>query len=256
MNEKLEGTEERSAASGGFSVKRAAFFAVAVSVFLIVFQPFEISIDSFAKVLILVGVAPLSFLSMFCIHRLPMAAGVVRTITGVLVLVIVNSLYLAIWSETGMYFGLMIKVALVVGLIMIVIGFWSLERTRYQAASDTRAHHQGPQQVVLRGQNEREVLQLESRALLCLSASGNYVDVHYDRNGEPAKTLLRASMSGLVSQLDGVQLLQCHRSYFVNKLAIQRIISKRGRLEIELRLGLRIPVSRTYKDAVLASVSD
>ena len=240
-----------------FGALRAAGFATAITLFLLVFRPFDLSIDSLADVLVVSGIAPLSFVVMYAIHRVPISIGRVRAVVGALFLVAANSAYLVFWSRSGFSVTIVVEVTLVAGLAMVMIGMWNRERTRYEAL-DNKAGDLPLERIsiVLRGENDRDILHLAPEELTYLSADGNYVDVHYLKNGEPAVALLRSSLSGLVGQLQQITLTQCHRSYFVNLAAIHRIVSKRGRHEIEFDHGDRVPISRTYKDSVYRAVTN
>lgn len=241
---------------GEFPITRAAAISVAVALFLVLFRPFGIPVDSLANLLVIAGSAPLNFTVMFAMHNIRIVNDRVRMVLTVLCLVVVNSAYFAFWSESGTAALIIVQVALVAGLALFVIDLWNRERTRYQGPGIKAADKpRTGSTIVLRGESDREVLSLGPETLVYLHAGGNYVDVHYLRNGAPATTLLRTSLSGLVAQVDQPALVQCHRSYFVNISAIQRIVSKRGRFEIEFEHGDRIPVSRTYKDAVLRAVT-
>lgn len=248
--------DKQPATPSPFNTLRAAVIAIAVTLFLAVFRPFEITISSPLEALVVAGFAPLNFAVIYAIHRLPVSAGWLRTTIHVPCLVLANSAYLAIWSDVSISVGLVVEVTLVAGLAMLVITLWNRERTRYQAPENKAGGMPlASQPIILRGENDREILHLAPEALTYLSANGNYVDVHYLKNGEPAKTMLRTSLSGLVGQLHQITMTQSHRSYFVNLAAIQRIVSKRGRYEIEFDNGDRVPISRTYKNDVYRAVT-
>jgi two-component system LytT family response regulator len=80
-------------------------------------------------------------------------------------------------------------------------------------------------------------------------AAGNYVRVHTG----PQAHLVRDTMSHLESQLDPHQFVRIHRSTIVNVDRIQEIRSSfHGEYVVTLRGGMRVTLSRGYRDAVQA----
>ena len=83
-------------------------------------------------------------------------------------------------------------------------------------------------------------------------SEGNYCTIYYLQNAVLEKKLIRTSLSNLENQLLAEKnIVRCHRSYLINKL---HIISKKGNAQ-GLKLSLRnieeqIPVSRNYLQAL------
>jgi two-component system LytT family response regulator len=78
-------------------------------------------------------------------------------------------------------------------------------------------------------------------------ASGNYVRVHVG----PQEHLIRETMAHLESQLDSQQFVRIHRSAIVNVDRIQEMHSSfNGEYVVVLRTGIRLTLSRGYRDAI------
>ena len=248
--------KEQEADKFHFCRTKSAVVATTVALFLMVFRPFQISSDSLAEVLIIIGTVPLNFLAMFTIHYTPLSSSRMRAIFGALLIVFANSVYFAYWSQTGLFFGIAAEVTLVGGLAIGIVALWNRGRPRYYKLEQKHAEFPpASNPIVLRGANDREILRLAPDELTYLCANGNYVDVHYLKCGTPAKTMLRASLVSLVAQVKKNTLTQCHRSYFVNLTVAQRIVSERGHVEIEYHDGVRVPVSRKYRVAIINAVT-
>jgi two-component system, LytTR family, response regulator len=80
-------------------------------------------------------------------------------------------------------------------------------------------------------------------------ASGNYVRVHVG----PQEHLVRDTMAHLESQLDPQQFVRIHRSTIVNVDRIQEMQSSlNGEYVVLLRTGMRLTLSRGYRDSIQA----
>jgi DNA-binding LytR/AlgR family response regulator len=106
--------------------------------------------------------------------------------------------------------------------------------------------------VLLRGTLADEQLQLPPQAVLALVAADNYVEVHYERAGAPARALLRQSLAALEAQLaPWPRFMRVHRSYVVN---LTRVTAATGnaqgyRLQVA-GLAQAVPVARAYTAAL------
>jgi hypothetical protein len=87
------------------------------------------------------------------------------------------------------------------------------------------------------------------RDLLYISMQDHYVDAH-TRIGH-ALVLMR--LADAIRELDPASGLQIHRSHWVARGAIDRVDRRDGRLTVVLSDGTRLPVSRSYVDAVKAA---
>ena len=79
-----------------------------------------------------------------------------------------------------------------------------------------------------------------------LEAAGNYVRLHT----ASASPLLRGTLAGIEKRLDG--FVRVHRSFLVNIALIAELQATRaGDYEVLLKTGEKVPMSRTFRDAVL-----
>ena len=104
--------------------------------------------------------------------------------------------------------------------------------------------------ISLNGQGSNETLTLRLGDLCYLQAQDNYVSVHHLQDDQLNKTLIRASLTQLITQLAPDQLLRCHRSFAVNPYQITAV---KGKVPIELKIAhvdQPIPVSKTYRNEV------
>ena len=78
-------------------------------------------------------------------------------------------------------------------------------------------------------------------------AAGNYIRVHVGAQSH----LIRETMNRLETQLDARQFVRIHRSTIVNVDRIQELRSSfNGEHVVHLRTGVRLTMSRGYKDGL------
>lgn len=80
------------------------------------------------------------------------------------------------------------------------------------------------------------------RDLVSLTMQDHYIEVR-TRTGS---TLLLMRLSDAIRELDGVAGMQIHRSHWVARGAVARLIRDDGRMQVELVDGRRLPVSRSF----------
>ena len=85
--------------------------------------------------------------------------------------------------------------------------------------------------------------------LIYLSSDDHYVIAGYS-NGQSERVLIR--MADAITELDDYKGLRVHRSHWVNESAIDGFGRKSGREYLVLTTGDLVPVSRSYRDGVLA----
>jgi two-component system, LytTR family, response regulator len=79
-------------------------------------------------------------------------------------------------------------------------------------------------------------------------AAGNYVRLH----AAHVQPLLRGTLSSLERRLDPGRFVRVHRSFIVNATLIAELHNTRsGDYEVVLRDGGQVPLSRTFRDAVV-----
>ena len=82
--------------------------------------------------------------------------------------------------------------------------------------------------------------------LLSISVADHYVEV----NTERGKALVLMRLSDAMKETAGVRGLQVHRSHWVARDAVKRVVRSDGRTLLELKDGTVLPVSRGYLPAV------
>jgi hypothetical protein len=87
------------------------------------------------------------------------------------------------------------------------------------------------------------------RDLLALEMEDHYARVHTALGS----TLILLRLRDAVAELGAGSGLQVHRSWWVARDAVAQVERDAGRLVLVLRNGLRVPVSKTYRDAVRAA---
>ena len=91
--------------------------------------------------------------------------------------------------------------------------------------------------------------------LYFIESDDNYIQVWYtDSSAELKKYMLRCRLKTVEDSFAGSDLVRCHRKYIINIRKVRVLASERDGYEIKLESDAtpRIPVSKTYEQAVLA----
>lgn len=242
---------------GEFSLQRTATVAIAVTLFILLFRPFGMTINSFAEYVVVLGLAPLNFGMMLLVHLTPSRSRWIGAAQRISAIIFGNIIYLSVLSGERVAVATSIKVILVALLVVAAAGLWNRERSLRREVLELRARSVGDrlEMIILRGESDKEILRLAPDALRYVCANGNYVDVHFMKGAEPDKALLRTTLAGIADQAPDGALHQCHRSYLVNLATAQRLISARGAMDIEFSDGARVPVSRSFRKAIRAAAA-
>ena len=102
--------------------------------------------------------------------------------------------------------------------------------------------------------DEKEKMQLSVRRenLLFMEAAENYVNVWYINNNTPKKMMIRSTMKKIQLQMEGTNVLRCHRSYMINLDHVK--VLRREKEGIFLEMGIEtvpdIPLSKTYSESI------
>ena len=91
--------------------------------------------------------------------------------------------------------------------------------------------------------------------LFFIESDDNYIQVWYtDSSGEMRKYMLRCRLKTVEDSFAGSDLVRCHRKYIINIRKVRVLSSGKDGYTIELENDStpRIPVSKTYEQAVLA----
>lgn len=96
-------------------------------------------------------------------------------------------------------------------------------------------------------------ISLKPSDLLYLQGSDNYVTLYYTKADKSAKFLLRNSLKRIETDLEGQNIIRCHRSFMVNIDRVKLVKKDKDGLLLELDTpeSIEIPVSKTYMKDVL-----
>lgn len=95
---------------------------------------------------------------------------------------------------------------------------------------------------------DRLPLKLKGATLYAVESEDHYLRLHTDRGSD----LILMRLSDAVSELEGIEGAQTHRSWWVAKDAVVEVARGDGRATFVLRNGARAPVSRSYARALRA----
>ena len=97
------------------------------------------------------------------------------------------------------------------------------------------------------------LLSVARENFLYIEASDNYVSLWYLKNELPRKAMLRLTMNRVMEQLQGTNIVRCHRSFMVNLEKIRMVRRDKDGLYLEMGIASvkDIPVSKTYGDDVM-----
>ena len=128
---------------------------------------------------------------------------------------------------------------------------------RAVAATVTPMRDDTPKMINLHDNNGTLRLSINTDALYYLESEDNYIKVYYKHNEKLLSYMLRCRTRSVEESLKGTSMMRCHRSYIVNLNKIRLMEEDRRMHYITLNdksIG-RIPVSKSYYDNVVASLS-
>lgn len=166
-----------------------------------------------------------------------------------LTLVISGPLAVMVWAITGWFFnedqalvladlpGLLIPVTVVTATLSTLNVF--LSRTPVQ----THAALPGarPARFI-----DRLPFKLKGAAIRAVQSEDHYLRIHTDRGSD----LILMRLSDALTELEGLEGAQTHRSWWVAKDAVRDISRGDGRATLTLEGGVEAPVSRRYAKAL------
>ena len=177
------------------------------------------------------------------LDRRPWLAAVVLT------LVISGPLSVMVWAVTGWFFDddrsvvlarlpdFLGPVTLVTGVLSLLNVFLSRTPVQTHAAVAGTA----PARFL-----DRLPLKLKGATLRAVEAEDHYLRVHTDRGSD----LILMRLSDALSELEGLEGAQTHRSWWVAREAVRGVTRGDGRAVLTLESGVSAPVSRRYARAL------
>lgn len=124
------------------------------------------------------------------------------------------------------------------------------ERQRTISAPSPASEEQDEQTLTFSGSTKESVTLKPSEFLFAVS-EGNYVHIHYMRDGDVTSTMIRTRMKEMEESCEGTPLMRCHRAYIINPQHIVRVVSRSSGFMLKLRhTETMVPVSRTYTSSI------
>lgn len=245
--------------------------SLVTSLFLILFQPFQLYRSSFLDLL---GVSALTAVTIFTsatlVHLVFRKTLSEKLISYKLTLffellasVLVMSLAVAIVYGVRVYQGqvpasyqhllLFFYYGLLVAPFLIIMNrFIIVLRVLYSLAIRKSVQEQLPKQQESLEKIEitcpsGEAVELTPSRLLFVKAEGNYLQLTIEHQGKLTNRLIRCTLSAFISHLqEHAFLLQCHRSYVVNLKKVSHMVTEQNNKYLQLiDSDVYVPVSRS-----------
>jgi DNA-binding LytR/AlgR family response regulator len=108
--------------------------------------------------------------------------------------------------------------------------------------------------ILLQGDNQEELLEVNPQDLWQLSTADNYVSILYKEGQVIKKILLRSPLKKMEDSLKECgSMIRCHRSYIVNIEKVEKVMATAQGLKLKLiQQDQLVPVGKTYTDSVKA----
>jgi len=102
--------------------------------------------------------------------------------------------------------------------------------------------------LVLLAENEKDKLELEPQDLLYIESADNYSMVHYLVKGSLTKVLVRGSLKRMEQQCAAFpEIMRCHRAFIVNTQNVTHIEGNAAGYKLSIKnTEVAVPVSRNY----------
>ncbi len=262
--------------------------SIFVSLFLIIFQPFDINLyNDSNKILVLSGYGLVTFFvlifDMIILENLfrkfyneqnwKIWKEFVSLIWVIFSIGLGNALYTSIvfgfYFEVGLKFFITFQmITLVVGVIPITVliitkqkyllkkhAFFAKELNKNIENIEKSTHEN--KLIKIFADNQKDFLEIILHDFLYIESSGNYIDINYLKDNKQVRKTLRNTIKQVVNFFnDSPEILQCHRAFIVNTT---KITNAKGNSQ-GLRLHLEdcdedIPVSRSKVDSVKKMIS-
>ena len=283
----------------GRQLLRAGIIGGFVGLFLLLFQPFGMNIwRTEAKALKILGFGGITFLvtfihftiwprllpAVFAEQRWTVWKEILFILLNILLIALANRFYLVYLTDQHASlpnFIWMLLATLLIGIFptvgSVLINYIVQLRKYSQAAAElpVTPHEPAPQHplpditapthpdvmpLTLVAENEKDTLTLLPAELLFIESSDNYCTVHFLRQGQPARVLLRSSLSRMEGQLPQQvhsPFVRCHRSYVVNLDQVVKVTGNAQGYKLHLQAGeYQVPVARKYNDTLVAELKE
>ena len=257
-----------------FQLKLAGSFALFVFLFLIIFQPFQISfleesitvvaagfaLITFVTMLVLNGIVPLFFYRYFDETNWTVTRELLYTLLNIWLIGILNFLYYNFfftnsftWSSLWWFqFS-----TVVIGIFPVAFIVYYKERNsrlKYIGEADSlsqvlktelQREVKTKDTVILPSQNQNENIKIATDLLYFVKAADNYIEV-YLMNETLQKKMIRNTLKSIEESLIGnSNFFRCHKSYIVNLDKVSKISGNAQGYKLHMvDMDQQIPVSR------------
>lgn len=261
------------------SIRIAAVISLFVVFFLFVFKPFGIHQLESGQFLLCLGFGLVTFLAslvyeLFVVFIVKLKAADSRFTFGKWILYFVGVMLVISFANfvfvrlvlfddiQWALFPVMIRSVFAIGFFpTVVLGALALQRQerKYQAIADN--FNQDSASAALTAQaDSAAIFGIAADRIRYIEAMQNYIRLHYlDSNGEAAVKTERSTLKNVSDRIDEIAasdtIIQCHRSFLVNRQAIRSTSGNAQGLLLELAdCERQIPVSRSFIPAFRAQV--
>lgn len=275
----------------------AGCFGVFVALFLFVFKPFEMNtlepgwmlfcaiaygLITFSCIIFMLLVLPLVFPAVFTEERWTVGKEILLTSCAVLLIGIMNylfSYFLIGASLTISNFFWILFITASIGIIPIVIFILfqqNQQLKKYSAEAATlqskiaemnkeetinsfkAAKISDAERIILKGDYQKELVDVKVNDLIYVTSANNYVKVYYFENDKVVYSILRITMKKVEDALlPYPNFFRCHRAYLINLYRVKEVTGNAQGYKIKLEeVEEVIPVSRNlngeFSDKVLS----
>ncbi len=254
-------------------LREAVLFGLFVWLFLVFFQPFNISnwshpqkqlylaifglITTFSLLFIWFVVFGL-FPNFFSESKWTVAREIILLLLIIGLITLLNTLFgqIILINELNFYYFIWMFISvLAIGIFPIGIGVltkYSYLNQKYSQPSTIVATQQSTdQQLIFMAESGKEQLKINHNAFLYAASADNYTAFFTIEKNDIKQTLLRGSLSFFETQSNQNNLQRCHRSYLVNMAKVERVSGNaQGYKFWLLNDQISLPVSRNYSHLV------
>lgn len=110
-------------------------------------------------------------------------------------------------------------------------------------------------EISIKDEKDNLAIRLKLDDFLYAESGNQYVLVHYLKNGDKKKVLVRNRLKIVLEQMNKLPIKRCHRSYIVNLLHVKTIdkIDKKYFLVLKTE---KIPISKSYLKEIKEEIGD
>lgn len=132
-----------------------------------------------------------------------------------------------------------------------------IEKQAVESLGPTKVSKDSFSEITLSG-TTKESLKLLPEDFIYAEANGNYVQVHYLKDGMAKNIMIRCSISQVEATLSVCSnIMRCHRAFVVNLMQVSRLENHATSLQLYFKeTKSSIPVSKTYLQTIKERIVD